>query len=166
MNIFEKLRKWCLKKNPEYIKLRKKYGYGITKISDNYIVEITKSDVTFYKVSIAKNLYGIKEYDRIKHRIDGPAYITIEGSLWYIHGFEVTNTLKYWAALNDIDIDNLTEVDITLIRLQFLGEFGLSEDDIKNQQSYRGTYTISSNPRQITTFPPITPSSGATTKVI
>ena len=52
------------------------------------------------------------------HRLDGPAAKHDDGSsYWFIHGRNVTNKITQWAKENDIDLDNLTEDNINLIKL-------------------------------------------------
>ena len=52
------------------------------------------------------------------HRLDGPAYIRNNGeSEWYINDCDVTSEIYPWAKENDIDLNNLSNEDINLIKL-------------------------------------------------
>ena len=52
------------------------------------------------------------------HRLDGPAYLCYNGEkYWFINDYNVTDKITTWAKDNDIDLDNLTDVDKTLIKL-------------------------------------------------
>ena len=58
------------------------------------------------------------DYIFIKHRLDGPAFISYTGSChWYINNLVVTAGITKWAEDNNIDLDNLTEDDKLLIKL-------------------------------------------------
>ena len=53
-----------------------------------------------------------------RHRVDGPAIVNPNGrGHWYINDFYVTEKIIQWAEENDIDLDNLSDVDIALIKL-------------------------------------------------
>jgi hypothetical protein len=67
---------------------------------------------------------GIKEYfiHNKRHRLDGPAWISSVSSFrneWFINGILVTPEITKWATENNIDLDNLTDVDIALIKISF-----------------------------------------------
>ena len=50
--------------------------------------------------------------------VDGPAIIELDGSTqWIINDCTVTDIITNWAIENDIDLDNLTKDDISLIKL-------------------------------------------------
>jgi hypothetical protein len=53
------------------------------------------------------------------HRLDGPAIEPCDGKIyyWYINGKNVTSKIIKWAKDNSIDLDNLKDVDKTLIKL-------------------------------------------------
>jgi len=54
------------------------------------------------------------------HRFDGPAVIkTNDTPRWWINNFDVTLKITKWAIDNEIDLDNLSEVDIALIKITF-----------------------------------------------
>ena len=76
------------------------------------------------------------------HREDGPAIIWADGDKewwingklhrlcgtaidyngrkeWYINDHDVTQEITKWATDNNIDLENLTEVDIALIKISF-----------------------------------------------
>ena len=141
MNILNIIKNILRKKNPDYMKLFKKHGLGQVRISDNDILEIFHDAAIYYKIYIIQN-YGIhpkKTYRKMRHRIDGPSYIPkfIDWSnkdcqnQWFNNGDPITETIKTWATFNEIDLDNLTDTDRLLIRVQFLQEFGLS-DEVSN----------------------------------
>lgn len=57
----------------------------------------------------------------IIHRLDGPAYIDPNGkNYWVIEGHECTNEIQQWAKYRDIDLDNLTQDDIDILRIEIL----------------------------------------------
>ena len=67
---------------------------------------------------------GIKEYyiHNKRHRFDGPAWISSVSSFrneWFINGKLVTDEIIKWATENNIDLDNLTDVYIALIKISF-----------------------------------------------
>ena len=67
---------------------------------------------------------GIKEYfiHNKRHRLDDPAWISSVSSFrneWFINGKLVTDEIIKWATENNIDLDNLTDVDIALIKISF-----------------------------------------------
>ena len=52
------------------------------------------------------------------HRLDGPAIIYSNGRVnWCVNGYSIMNKIVPWAEENEIDLDNLTEVDIALIKI-------------------------------------------------
>lgn len=54
------------------------------------------------------------------HRMDGPALIWADGvSMWYSHGFNITENIKSWASTMEIDLENLTKEDILLITIKY-----------------------------------------------
>ena len=58
------------------------------------------------------------------HREDGPARIYSDGEqYWYINGYDVTDEIKKWANERDIDLDNLTDIDKMVIKLEW-GNYG------------------------------------------
>ena len=63
---------------------------------------------------------GYKEwrYHHKRHRLDGPAVTWgDEHKEWWIRGHPITYQLVQWAKENEIDLENLTEEDITIIKL-------------------------------------------------
>ena len=57
------------------------------------------------------------------NRFDGPCYFTMGGiESWWINDCDVTPLIKDWASDNDIDLKNLSNEDINLIKL-FWGDF-------------------------------------------
>ena len=55
------------------------------------------------------------------HRLDGPAVLWDNGDTnWFINNYDVTKEITKWAKENDIDLENLTEVDKTLIKLTWI----------------------------------------------
>ena len=53
-----------------------------------------------------------------KHRLEGPAVYTARGGeIWYINGKEVTYQLSQWAKENNIDLYNMSEYDLNLLKL-------------------------------------------------
>jgi len=59
-----------------------------------------------------------------RHRLDGPAFIAHNGvNEWFINGNHVTKEITQWAKENDIDLENLSEYDISLIKLIW-GNYG------------------------------------------
>ena len=59
-----------------------------------------------------------------RHREDGPAVIYPDGEqYWYINFHDVTNKIKKWAKDRDIDLDNLSEMDKMIIKLEW-GNYG------------------------------------------
>jgi len=138
MNILNIIKNILRKKNPDYMKLFKKHGLGQVRISDNDILEIFHDAAVYYKVSLTTNYGGSssKAYRRMRHRIDGPAYIPKYIDIksreaknrWFHNGEDITDLISIWTTLNEIDLDNLTDTDRLLIRVQFLQEFGLSDE--------------------------------------
>ena len=58
------------------------------------------------------------------HREDGPAVIFPDGEqYWHINGHEITDKIKKWAKDRDINLDNLTEMDKMVIKLEW-GNYG------------------------------------------
>ena len=54
------------------------------------------------------------------HRLDGPAVIwNIYEPEWWINGINVTDLITQWAKYNNIDLNNLTDVDIALIKISW-----------------------------------------------
>jgi hypothetical protein len=53
-----------------------------------------------------------------RHRLDGPAIIG-HSKLWYINGHKVTNEIKAWARERNIDLENLTDDDKTVIMVEW-----------------------------------------------
>ena len=52
------------------------------------------------------------------HRLDGPAIIWADGvKEWCVNDIEITEEITKWAKELSIDIDNLSEVDIALIKI-------------------------------------------------
>ena len=53
------------------------------------------------------------------HRLDGPAIEPCDGEIyyWYINGKNVTDKITTWAKDNGINLDNLTDVDIAIIKI-------------------------------------------------
>lgn len=52
------------------------------------------------------------------HRLDGPAIIYSNGRVnWCVNGYSIMNKIVPWAEENEIDLDNLTDVDIALIKI-------------------------------------------------
>ena len=146
MNILKIIKEYLRKKNPDYTKLFKQHGLGQTLIGDKLILEIFHDAAVYYKVSITSNYSGgsSKAYRRMRHRIDGPAYIPKYIDVksreaqnhWFHNGEDITDLISIWATLNEIDLDNLTDTDKLLIRVQFLKEFGLSEEDNDPKNMY------------------------------
>lgn len=73
---------------------------------------------------------GRKEYwvNGLKHRLDGPAIVdkTTTGknwNLWYINGKLATPQIHFWADEVGIDLNNLSDEDITMIHLRW-GDYG------------------------------------------
>ena len=61
-----------------------------------------------------------------RHRLDGPAYLCYNGEkYWFINDYNVTDIITNWAKDNDIDLDNLTDVDKTLIKLVWADYSGI-----------------------------------------
>ena len=55
---------------------------------------------------------------KVYHRFDGPAVIDVFGNVtWVFHGKFVTRQLREWAVKNDINLNNLSEDNINLIKL-------------------------------------------------
>ena len=68
--------------------------------SRGYIVVTTSPDVKFW------------------NRFDGPCYFTMGGvESWWINDCDVTPLIKDWAKENDIDLNNLSNENINLIKL-------------------------------------------------
>ena len=54
----------------------------------------------------------------VPHRLDGPAKIYSDGTkLWFINNIHITEEITKWAKELSIDLDNLSEVDIALIKI-------------------------------------------------
>ena len=54
----------------------------------------------------------------VQHRLDGPAIIWADGvKEWCVNDIEITEEITKWAKELSIDIDNLSEVDIALIKI-------------------------------------------------
>ena len=55
---------------------------------------------------------------KVYHRFDGPAVMDCFGNTtWVIHGKFLTRQIHTWAVRNEIDLNNLSEDDINLIKL-------------------------------------------------
>ena len=60
------------------------------------------------------------DYIFIKHRLDGPALISHTGSChWYINNLFVTTKITQWAEYHNIDLDDLSDVDKALIKIEW-----------------------------------------------
>ena len=90
----------------KYGKKSKCHSYG-----DNFlIINTTDIDIIFCKDSTGY----------IWHRLDGPAYINSTGEVvWYINDFDVTYEIEKWAKDRDIDLNNLTDVDKFMIKIEW-----------------------------------------------
>lgn len=66
-----------------------------------------------------------KSYDYKYHRLDGPAIIDrYDNNLeWYINNCEVTDLIKKWANEKNIDLENLSDMDKFIIKLEW-ADFG------------------------------------------
>ena len=54
------------------------------------------------------------------HRLDGPAIeYPNKSDQWYFRGLRVTDIITLWAKENNIDLDNLSEVDKFMIKLEW-----------------------------------------------
>ena len=64
------------------------------------------------------------------HRLDGPAvllYYSVDSEnhdkmyldevMWYVHDNDITSEIKPWAKENGIDLDNLSDEDVNMIKL-------------------------------------------------
>ena len=59
-----------------------------------------------------------------RHREDGPAAIYSNGGqFWNINGHDITYEITEWAKDRDIDLDNVSEIDKMIIRLEW-GNYG------------------------------------------
>ena len=59
-----------------------------------------------------------------RHRENGPAVIYPDGThQWFINGHDITHKIKKWAKDHDIDLDNLSEMDKMIIKLEW-GNYG------------------------------------------
>ena len=55
------------------------------------------------------------------HREDGPAVIFPDGEqYWYINFHDVTDQITEWAKDRDVDLDNLTDIDKMVIKLEWV----------------------------------------------
>ncbi len=55
------------------------------------------------------------------HRLCGPALVRPHNrSAWFINSLNVTDKIQEWAKENDIDLNNLTEVDIAIIKITWV----------------------------------------------
>lgn len=56
-----------------------------------------------------------------RHRSDGPAVVWHNGKsgLWYINGYNITNLVREWAKEINIDLNNLSEDDKTIIVMKW-----------------------------------------------
>lgn len=53
-----------------------------------------------------------------KHRLEGPAvYTSRGGEYWYINDKEVTLEISRWAKENNIDLYNMSNYDLSLLKL-------------------------------------------------
>jgi len=97
--------------------------YGIIKQAyyeptDTYIQNKDNDEIFFCKREDNK---------MILHRFNGPARICRYGSVvkgqervlveWHINGKNVTRQLLDWATDNDIDLDNMTEENVSFLKL-------------------------------------------------
>jgi hypothetical protein len=72
---------------------------------------------------------GSKEwyFNGKRHRLDGPAVdwksdnkpFTKRIKLWYINGCDITDKIKQWAKERDIDLENLSDMDKSVITLEW-----------------------------------------------
>lgn len=52
------------------------------------------------------------------HRLDGPAVVWSSGDVeWWFNGWYVSNFIISWAKKMDVDLENLTEYDKTIIQM-------------------------------------------------
>lgn len=59
----------------------------------------------------------------VRHRLTGPA-VTLQSSFgpvyhWWVNGIEVTDEINEWAKKLNIDLNNLSDDDKTLIAIKF-----------------------------------------------
>jgi hypothetical protein len=53
------------------------------------------------------------------HREDGPAYINPDGTqYWYINDNNITNDITIWAKDRDIDLNNMTDDDKIILKIE------------------------------------------------
>lgn len=105
------------------------YLEGILHREDGPAVEYTTGDKTWYFNGKCHRVDGpaVEYTNETKkwfindkcHRIDKPAIEPCDGKIyyWYINGHEITDEITQWAKDNGIDLDNLTDVDIALIKI-------------------------------------------------
>lgn len=96
------------KTHKEYLKY-----YG-----DNYTRDDNDTDGPFRVDMLDVEYAYISNGKKVYHRFDGPAVIDVFGNVtWVFHGKFVTRQLREWAVKNNINLNNLSEDDINLIKL-------------------------------------------------
>ncbi len=62
------------------------------------------------------------------HRDDGPAVIYPNGfEEWYLNDHDITDKIKKWAKDRDIDLENLSDIDKMIIKLEW-GNYGKNDE--------------------------------------
>jgi hypothetical protein len=53
------------------------------------------------------------------HRLDGPAILSCGYGYWFINGNDVTKKINKWAKERDIDLNNLSDLEKSVIALEW-----------------------------------------------
>lgn len=101
-----------------FLDYKNKYGLSSTQLGVNSFIHIKQYDSsgTGY-VSFTRDLAQMDW-----HNLEGPAFISFEineitNTEWWVNDNEITFKIKDWAEELGIDLDNLTDVDIALIKI-------------------------------------------------
>ena len=89
---------------------------GMVEIDDDHFIIVTGINITYLK-RIEKS----GKFFYVHHRIDGPAYFDSNGTkVWEINGKDITQQIYEWSIAHEIDLYNLTDEDIALIKITWI----------------------------------------------
>ena len=89
---------------------------GMVEIDEDHFIIVTGINITYLK-RIEKS----GKFFYVHHRIDGPAYFDSNGTkVWEINGKDITKQIYEWSIQHEIDLYNLSDEDIALIKLTWV----------------------------------------------
>lgn len=83
------------------------------------LIERTRKNTSFPCEVYYSGEYAIVGDDWEWHREDGPCFFAPTYNVWFRNGKSIQKELEEWAREMDIDLNNLDETDLALIKLKW-----------------------------------------------